>query len=209
MQGIIELVLIGFSVLIASTVHEYAHALVAYKLGDITPKAYGRLTLNPVPHIDPIGALSFLIFRFGWSKPVPINSYNFKNEQLGIALTSLAGPLSNVLFVIVLGFINSIIATFNQELGILVFGIFMRPLIIVNIALAIFNLIPIPPLDGSKILYSLLPADLKYIYDDLEQYGIIILLLLVLPISPLSGLFSSILTGAISLAYNIFLGFVV
>lgn len=141
------------SILIASTVHEYAHAYSAYKLGDPTAKAEGRLTLNPLKHIDPIGALSMILFRFGWSKPVPINEYNFEKRETYTALTALAGPVSNLILASLAGLTNYILNLNPNSLIVFLLYIFTT----INIALAIFNLIPIPPLDGHKVVRALLP----------------------------------------------------
>ena len=144
------------SILIASTVHEYAHAWVATKLGDLTAKVNGRLTLNPLSHIDPIGAISMLIFRFGWSKPVPINEYNFEKRERDTALVSLAGPLSNVLLLLLTALINYLV----KPTGL--FVTFVMTFAMINTVLAVFNLLPIPPLDGHKIVRAFLPKQIRY-----------------------------------------------
>lgn len=169
------------SILIASTVHEYAHGLAAYKLGDPTAKAYGRLTLNPLKHIDPIGALSMIIFRFGWSKPVPINEYNFEKKELGTAIVSFAGPLSNLLLATLFGSINLIFHPNLQS----IFGVFLFTFTLINISLAIFNLIPIPPLDGHKIVRAFLPGKLRYYWEKMEKFSFLFILLLIIPFSPI------------------------
>ena len=187
------------SILIASTVHEYAHGLAAYKLGDPTAKAYGRLTLNPIKHIDPIGALSMILFRFGWSKPVPINEYNFKNRELGTAIVSLAGPLSNLLLATIFGSINLI---FHPNLN-SIFGVFLFTFTLINISLATFNLIPIPPLDGHKIIRAFLPGKLRYYWEKMENFSFLFILLLIIPFSPIGkfvlGGISSILAQLLAL----------
>ncbi|MDD2578130.1 MAG: site-2 protease family protein [Candidatus Dojkabacteria bacterium] len=175
------------SILIASTLHEYAHGLAAYKLGDPTAKAAGRLTLNPLAHIDPIGALSMIFFRFGWSKPVPINEYNFKKGELGTAITALAGPFSNFLLASLCGLANWI---FNVDTG-SIGGLFLLTFTTINLALAFFNLIPIPPLDGHKIVRAILPIKLRYYWQQMERFQIIFLVILILPITP-SGSIASI-----------------
>lgn len=187
------------SILIASTVHEYAHGLAAYKLGDPTAKAYRRLTLNPLKHIDPIGALSMVLFRFGWSKPVPINEYNFKNRELGTAIVSFAGPLSNLILAAIFGSINLI---FHPDLG-SIFGIFLFTFTLINISLAIFNLIPIPPLDGHKIVRAFLPKKIRYYWEKMEKFSFLFILLLIIPFSPIGkfvlGGISSILARLLAL----------
>jgi Zn-dependent protease len=171
------------SILLASTVHEYAHAWTAYKLGDATAKAEGRLSLNPLVHIDPIGALFMVLFRFGWSKPVPINEYNFDNPALGTGLTALAGPVSNLIMAVIASIIYNLLPSSS-----IVLLLFLTTFIIVNISLMIFNLLPLPPLDGHKIVRALLPARLREYWEMLERYSVYILLLIFLPFSPLSTL---------------------
>ena len=180
------------TILIASTVHEYAHGWAAFKLGDPTAKAAGRLTLNPLKHIDPIGAISMVLFRFGWSKPVPINEYNFEKRELGTALTALAGPVSNMLLALLGGLLNWII----RPNGILYVILFV--FVSINISLAVFNLLPIPPLDGHKIVRALLPKKIRYYWEQLEKFSIFIILLFILPISPLSAWTSTFLTTVLS-----------
>ena len=171
-------------ILAAVTIHELAHGWVAYKMGDPTPKLAGRLTINPIAHLDLVGTIVFIVTRaIGWAKPVPINPYNFKNPRLGITLVSLAGPLSNILLAVVLGVFHSIIGKMPAEgflLRLLIPLYFMLKVgIVVNIGLALFNLIPIPPLDGSKILYGILPREIVVRLSAMETYGFIILVILV------------------------------
>jgi len=180
------------TILIASTIHEYAHGWVAFKLGDPTAKAAGRLTLNPLKHIDPIGAISMVLFRFGWSKPVPINEYNFEKRELGTALTALAGPVSNMILALFGGLLNWII----NPSGILYMILFV--FVMINISLAVFNLLPIPPLDGHKIVRALLPKKIRYYWEQMEKFSIFIILLFILPISPLSAWTSTFLYTALS-----------
>ena len=162
---LIELIIIFPSVLIALSFHECAHGFAAYKLGDPTAKYMGRLTLNPIRHIDPIGAICMLIAHFGWAKPVPIDITNFKHPKRDLAISALAGPLSNIF----LGFIgcfvyvltvnllpNQVESRFAYEM-IRILVTFLYYFAWLNISLALFNLLPIPPLDGSKILYAFLP----------------------------------------------------
>jgi len=190
------------SILIASTVHEYAHAYAAFKLGDATAKAQGRMTLNPLKHIDPVGAISMILFRFGWSKPVPINEYNFENRERDTAITSLAGPVSNLVLASLSALVNLLIA--NNTLPLIVFLLYTFTTI--NLALAIFNLIPIPPLDGHKIVRALLPKSLRYYWERLERYSIVLILLLILPFSPLSRYVFSFINNTLMWSLDI-LGF--
>ncbi len=159
--------------------HEISHGYVAYALGDPTAKLNGRLSLNPIRHLDIIGLLSMILFRFGWAKPVPVNPYYFKNRKLGMSLVALAGPISNLLLAVVSVFFIWILAP------ILPMNLFTEGLIwffftfaILNVGLMVFNLIPIPPLDGSKILFSLLPNHAYGKLLQIEQYGFLILLIL-------------------------------
>ena len=166
MKDIPYYVLSALAVLITLTVHEYAHAFAAYKLGDPTAKNLGRLTLNPIKHLDPFGALCMLVFHFGWAKPVPINPRNFRNPRRGFAISALAGPAINIVISFFSAFIYLLLfsilskVSFATKLG-LSFAeniiLFFYILHIVNLGIAIFNLIPIPPLDGSRILGLILP----------------------------------------------------
>ena len=174
------------AILWAITVHEFAHGLVAYKLGDPTPKITGRLTLNPFAHLDLIGFLALIIVHFGWAKPVMINPKNFRKlgQRAGEVLVAFAGPLANFLSafasVLVLKYVpfNTLPANISDPL----FYIF-RYSVFINVAFGVFNLLPIPPLDGSKILEAFLPPGLYYSYKRIEPYGFIILIILI--ISPL------------------------
>ena len=190
------------SILIASTIHEYAHGLVAFKLGDPTAKAEGRLTLNPLSHIDPLGALSMVIFRFGWSKPVPINENNFDKRELGTAMTALAGPISNLLLASLLGIINLI---FQPNLN-SILGNFIVTFTVINLALAFFNLLPIPPLDGHKIVRVLLPRKARYQWERLEKLSILLLILLIFPILPSGSIAGTYMSTVITKTLDL-LGF--
>lgn len=190
------------SILVAATVHEYAHAYTAYKLGDATAKAEGRLTLNPLKHIDPIGAIFMILFRFGWSKPVPINEYNFTKRELHTAIVALAGPLSNLLLALLTGLLHMVLPSNTSPLIVFLLYSFAT----INIALAVFNLIPIPPLDGHKIVRAILPPKLRYYWELLERYSIILILIIILPFSPISKLLFSFISNTLSTLLKI-LGF--
>ena len=166
-------VFIGFSF------HEFAHALVAYRMGDDTAKINGRLTLDPTAHIDPIGILMLILFKFGWAKPVPINPGNFKNRKQGIILVSLAGPMMNFIIAIISLLIYGLVY-FKFGIENVIFDRIMINIYFINIGLGIFNLIPLPPLDGSKILAGILPVKLEYKFYQYEQYSYILLLILIL-----------------------------
>jgi Zn-dependent protease len=160
----------------ALTIHEYAHAFVADRLGDPTPRANKRLTLNPLAHLDPIGTITLFIVGFGWGKPVPIDPFNLRSPRQDTALISLAGPLSNLILAVTLSFL---VKTFLSP----IFLLLLTPTIIINISLAIFNLLPIHPLDGAKILSGLLPRDLAFEWESItSRYGTLILLILILPL---------------------------
>lgn len=159
--------------------HEIAHGFVAYLLGDRTAKNAGRLTLNPIKHVDILGLISMVIFGFGWAKPVPVNPYFFKNRKGGMALCAFAGPASNILLALVALFITTVIVTSELAYEILLgIATFLQIFAILNVGLAIFNLIPIPPLDGSKILNVLLPQRVYFKIMQFERYGFIVLILL-------------------------------
>ena len=182
------------AVLIAITLHEYCHGRMAYQLGDPTAAEAGRLTLNPLAHLDPMGTLMLLLFRFGWAKPVPVNFNRLNHPKRDMIYVSLAGPIANmitaVIFALILKlsyyFIGQITMTQNSSffnLSITMIRgwlLFLQTGVIINLALAIFNLIPVPPLDGSKILLGLLPDPQAYKFAKLEPYGPFFLLILIL-----------------------------
>ena len=185
METVVYYVLLAFAVLITLTVHEYCHGYAAYKLGDPTAKSLGRLTLNPIKHIDPIGALCMLLFRFGWAKPVPVSSRYLKKPRRDLAIISLAGPLSNLVLsffaALIYLTVYSIFKDMAFESDFLLAMVqntlnFFMIFHFVNIGIAIFNLIPVPPLDGSKILAVLLPpkASQAYLRNERTFYFILL-----------------------------------
>ncbi len=171
-----------FALLVAIAVHEFSHAAVADHLGDPTPRLQGRLTLNPFNHIDSLGIMFLLFFGFGWGKPVQFDPYNLKDPRRDAALISIAGPISNFILAIVLSIVLRLFIFLH--LGILsTIGMFIfAPLISLNIILGIFNLLPINPLDGFKIVGGFLPEDRAREWYQLERYGIIFLLMLIFPL---------------------------
>ena len=160
--------------LVAIVIHEFSHGFAAYLLGDNTAKEAGRLSLNPLKHIDIAGFVFLLVFKFGWAKPVPINSLNFKKRKRDTILVSLAGPFSNFLMAIIIGFIiSSGIVTNNVLANILIIMLWY------NIMLGAFNLLPFPPLDGSKVLASLLPLKYEHFFYKYERYFYLVLIILI------------------------------
>ena len=183
---IIDMLTMLPGILIALTFHEFAHGLAAYAMGDDTAKNAGRLSLDPMKHIDPIGFIMLFIMRFGWAKPVPINENNFRHERLGLFFVSIAGITMNL----ILALIFQLILFFTADIVHLsAYVDVMRGIVWINIMLAAFNLLPIPPLDGSKIIYTFLPRNLRFTLYKYESYGSIILIIL-------------LLTGGISLLLN-------
>jgi Zn-dependent protease len=171
-----ELVLKIPALLLAITIHELAHAVVADRLGDPTPRALGRITLNPLPHIDPLGALAFVLAGFGWAKPVPVNAANLRHPVRDMAWVAAAGPLSNF----VVGFAGLVLFVLVGRSGMMgeAAGQVLLWVFQFNLALGIFNLIPLPPLDGGHFLPYFLPRSAALLHS-LEQFGPLILLVLV------------------------------
>lgn len=166
--------------LICITLHELSHGLVAYYMGDDTAKNAGRLTLNPLRSLDPVGLLMMLVFHVGWAKPVPVNMFKFKNPKRGMAITALAGPMSNILIALVFLFIYGALYI---PLGMSTIGSYVLTMVqltaYISLGLALFNLLPVPPLDGSKVLFSLMSDDKYYKLMRYEKYGSLIMLILV------------------------------
>lgn len=191
MNDPIYYVLSALAALIALTVHEYCHGYAAYRLGDDTAKNFGRLTLNPTKHLDPIGTICIVLFHVGWAKPVPINPRNFKNPKRDFAITAAAGPISNLLLAFFSAFVYLLFYAFVKNLSFesenLTYNIILNTLRFlyifryVNIGLGLFNLLPIPPFDGSRLLNVILPADLYFKVMKHERkiyYGVLAWLLL-------------------------------
>ena len=167
------------AIVISLTAHEFSHAFSAYQLGDNTARNMGRMTLNPVRHLDPIGFLCLCIMDFGWAKPVPVNPYRFRfvDGKTGMLLTALAGPMSNILLCFIcVGFLTFLPARLLFSFSWLY--VFLTYMVWINASLAFFNLIPVPPLDGSKILFGILPDSMDRFSYILDQYGFIFLIIL-------------------------------
>lgn len=190
------------SLLIALTVHEFAHAWTADRLGDPTSRLQGRISFNPLVHIDMYGMLFLLFFGFGWGKPVEFDPFNLKNPRKDGALISLAGPASNFILALALSLLLRLFILFQLADFYIIGSIIITPLIILNISLGLFNLIPIHPLDGFKIVGGLLPREKSYEWDQLQRYGFIFLLLLIIPIGN-GSMLSNILQPAVSYVINL------
>lgn len=178
--NLFEILLIAAASLLCITVHETCHGLVAYWLGDDTAKRQGRLTLNPLRHIDVAGLIMMVIARFGWAKPVPVNMNRFKSPKLGMALTALAGPVSNVILMILAALLRVVMILLLQftQITMLEYAVmFFEYAVVLSAGLAVFNLFPIPPLDGSKVLFSLLPDAVYVKLMRSERYGMILLII--------------------------------
>ncbi|MBQ4585560.1 MAG: site-2 protease family protein [Clostridia bacterium] len=208
-----ELAISAPVVLIALTVHELCHGLCAYWLGDPTAKYAGRLTLNPLKHLDPIGAICLLLFRYGWAKPVPVNTRYFKRPRLYMALTSFAGPLSNLILAFVGAFfyvLSVYVGNFAPDEGFLhiiclIWVNFSYYFVFLNISLAIFNLLPIPPLDGSNILFSFLPESALAVIRKYQHYiSLAFFVILLLDTRILGGYITYFLSVAVNWIFDIF-----
>lgn len=201
-----------FVVFCTLPVHEYAHAFVADKLGDKTARLSGRLTLNPMAHIDILGAIMILFVGFGYAKPVPVNPRNFKNPKKGMALTALAGPFSNILMAVIFMFLSNVLSLFGSSLFVQAFYVFFSFAASINIGLAVFNLIPIPPLDGSRVLELLIPDKYYYKFAQYERYIVIVIFGLIVfgvldaPLAFLQNHLYSALNYIVSLPFRAFKG---
>lgn len=186
-QRLAQFIAIGIILLVSFPVHEFSHALAAYRLGDGTAKLFGRLTLNPVVHFDPVGGLMLVVtglfgFAFGWAKPTPVNPNNLRGGRQGEAIVSFAGPASNLVLAVAAALpLRYIVATDIAVPAIL--SSVLEYFVVINLALMLFNFIPIPPLDGAKVLYAFLDPRTAYqIRPVLEQYGFLILIVLIIPL---------------------------
>lgn len=197
-EVIVQLVVLIFVFFICLPIHEFAHAWMANKLGDPTAKNAGRMTLNPLAHIDPIGGLMILFFGFGYAKGVPVNAYNFKNRKKGMAITALAGPMSNILLSIIFLLGMNITGLFPMTKIVYIFILFFQFAAIINIQLAVFNLLPIPPLDGSRLLAVVLPDEQ---YDNLMRYERIIMIVVLVLLA--TGILSPVISKLSTILYNL------
>jgi len=171
MVDLYQMFLLAPPILVALTFHEYAHGYVALRFGDPTAKMAGRLTLNPLSHLDPIGTIMLFVVHFGWAKPVPVDPRYFRNPKQDMLWVALAGPGANMVLAFISGILlsmlgrGSLFGSHNMLLIMLQYSLF------INLALAVFNMLPIPPLDGSKVLRGLLPYKYQHIADQMEIYG--------------------------------------
>ena len=197
--------------IIALSLHEYAHARVAVAMGDFTPRMMGRLTLNPAAHIDPIGLIMLLIARFGWAKPVVINPSNFRGPKKGEILVALAGPAMNFFIAFVaMAFIVFYTLAFRTQMSVGLHEVVWL-IVLYNINFGIFNLIPLPPLDGSKVLMQVLPYEMQYKFLGLERYSFLIFVIMIATpvlshiLGPIArfiiALYAAVLTGVAGILF--------
>jgi Zn-dependent protease len=191
------------ALVVAITVHEFSHALAADRLGDPTPRIQGRLTLNPLAHLDPLGTLMLFLVRFGWGKPVQFDPFNLQNPKRDSAIISLAGPASNLITASIASILMRLLSNF--QFSIFNFQFLFQPLIILNVVLAVFNFLPIHPLDGFKIVGGLLSREKYNEWQQLAPYGIFILLIFLLPITSTGPLITSIIEPPINFLLNLLL----
>ena len=208
MDNINQIIIMAPPLLLALTLHEYAHGYIAYRLGDPTARNAGRLTLNPLSHLDPIGTIAFFFIKFGWAKPVPVNPRYFQNPRQDMLWVALAGPVTNLLLAVasalvlklVIGIASVIPYSSLLEAILVPFSNMLVASIWINLVLCIFNFLPIPPLDGGRIMTGLLPENLARTYASFERYGFIVILILAF-----TGVLGTIIFPVIRFANNLLL----
>lgn len=182
-DSLLDMLIVVAAAVLCITLHETCHGLAALALGDTTAKRMGRLSLNPLKHVDPMGLLLMIVAKVGWAKPVPVDARRFRNPRAGMAVVAIAGPLSNVLLsaVAAAGYTVSMFYSIYREIAALeLLADFFYYVFFISAGLAVFNLLPIPPLDGSKVLFSFLPRELYWKLMRYERYGMILLMALLL-----------------------------
>ncbi|MDO9028769.1 MAG: site-2 protease family protein [Candidatus Roizmanbacteria bacterium] len=194
------------AILAAISIHEFSHAFAADYLGDPTPRLQGRLKLNPLVHIDKIGMLFLLFFGFGWGKPVQFDPYNLKDARRDAAIISIAGPGSNFVLAIILALLIKLFMLLQLNFLIIIGSLIFIPMIKMNIILGVFNLLPIHPLDGFKIVGGILPEEKAREWNQLQKYGMIFLILLIFPIAG-SSMLSNILLPIVDFISNLLINF--
>jgi Zn-dependent protease len=207
-DSILQFIILAPPLLLALTVHEFAHGYVAFRLGDPTARVSGRLTLNPLKHLDPLGTIAFFIFRLGWAKPMPVNPAYFKNPQKDMLWVALAGPVTNLTLAVISALMVKAVVLLAQTIPYSALGeAILVPLsstliasVWINLVLCIFNFLPIPPLDGSRILTGILPPDLARSYASIERYGFVLLIILAV-----SGVLSKLIMPLINFANSLLL----
>jgi len=205
---ITELIILAPPLLFALTFHEFAHGFIAYRLGDPTARDAGRLTLNPLKHLDPLGTIAFFFIKFGWAKPVPVNPSYFQNPKKDMLWVALAGPLTNLALAVISAILTKgiwLLATIlpyssATEAILVPLNSMLIASVWINLVLCIFNFLPIPPLDGSRILMGLLPNNLALSYMRIERFGFIIIIVLAF-----SGVLSKVIVPVISFANSLLL----
>jgi Zn-dependent protease len=211
------IITIGIIILVSFPVHEFSHAFTAYRLGDGTAKLYGRLTLNPIVHFDPLGGVLLILsglialqthaaLIFGWAKPTPVSPMNLRYRRYGEAIVSAAGPVSNLLLAVVAALPLRYILHSTLDVPPIVVYV-LADFVSINLVLMIFNFIPVPPLDGSKVLYALLDPSTAYrLRPTLEQYGFFVLIILIIPIGPGGSLLGRILGAVVDPLFGLLVG---
>jgi Zn-dependent protease len=194
------------ALILAITIHEFSHALVADFLGDPTPRLQKRLTLNPKAHLDPFGLLFLLFFGFGWGRPVEFDPFNLKNPRRDAAIISLAGPISNLILALILSLLLKLFIFFKIKILYTIGNLFFVPVIYLNVVLAVFNFLPFHPLDGFKIVGGILPEKQAKEWYELEKYGLIFLLMMFFPLGK-SSMIDLLIRPAVSFLTNLLLPF--
>jgi Zn-dependent protease len=208
-----KVIVIAIILLVSFPVHEASHAFAAYRLGDGTAKLFGRLTLNPIAHFDPIGGLLLIIsflaanFGFGWAKPTPVNPRMLRGGRSSEAIVAAAGPLSNLVLAAIAGIVIRVLGLSGLDALPPVVSLVLVYFVLINLALMVFNFIPIPPLDGSKVLFAALDPSTEYrVRPTLEQYGFLILLVFIIPLGQGGSILGQILQGIINPLFRVLTG---